>query len=135
MVLQFNLLEDFIQFYFVTHLLEKGTDLRHIQSLPFSSLGKKILFTFSFAGKMAFTNYILQSIIGYFLMRSISLYETLTPTTAILITIIVFIAQVFLSKFWLSRFKLGPLEWLWRCISYGKILPIKIKAYNTVYSK
>jgi uncharacterized protein len=100
-----------------------------------SSLGKKILFNFSFAGKMAFTNYILQSIIGYFLMRSISLYETLTPTTAILITIIVFIAQVFLSKIWLSRFKLGPLEWLWRCISYGKILPIKIKAYNTVYSK
>jgi uncharacterized protein len=95
-----------------------------------SNLGKKILFNFSFAGKMAFTNYILQSIIGYILMRSIGLYETLTPATAIVIVLVVFIGQVILSKLWLSIFKLGPLEWLWRCISYGEIIPIKIKTPN-----
>tara|TARA_B100000809_G_C14958068_1_gene466332 strand:- start:33 stop:731 length:699 start_codon:yes stop_codon:yes gene_type:complete len=96
------------------------------------SLAKKLLFNFSFAGKMAFTNYILQSIIGYILMRSGGLYETLTPITAIIIVLIVFIGQVIISRLWLSIFKLGPLEWFWRCISYGKIIPIKIKAYNIV---
>ena len=88
---------------------------------------KKQLSIFSYAGKMAFTNYILQSIIGYILMRSLGLYELLTPSMAILIVLFVFIGQVILSKLWLSSFKLGPLEWLWRCISYGKIIPIKIK--------
>ncbi len=63
-------------------------------------------------------------------MRSLGLYELLTPSIAILIVLIVFIGQIILSKLWLSTFKLGPLEWIWRCISYGKIIPIKIKAYN-----
>lgn len=94
---------------------------------------KKILSIFSYAGRMAFTNYILQSIIGYILMRSLGLYELLTPSIAILIVLIVFIGQIILSKLWLSTFKLGPLEWIWRCISYGKIIPIKIKAYNNTY--
>ena len=91
---------------------------------------KKLLSIFSYAGKMAFTNYILQSIIGYILMRSLGQYELLTPSMAIVIVLFVFIGQILFSKLWLSVFKLGPLEWLWRCISYGKIIPIKIKANN-----
>lgn len=94
------------------------------QKRPF----KKLLSVFTYAGRMAFTNYILQSIIAYILLRSIGLYELLTPSTAILTVLIVFIGQIILSKLWLSVYKLGPLEWLWRCISYGKIIPIKIKA-------
>ena len=91
---------------------------------------KKLLSIFSYAGKMAFTNYVLQSIIGYILMRSLGLYELLTPSMAIVIVLFVFIGQILFSKLWLSVFKLGPLEWLWRCISYGKVIPIKIKANN-----
>ena len=30
-----------------------------------------------------------------------------------------------LAPLWLSRYSFGPLEWLWRCLTYGKILPIR----------
>jgi len=29
------------------------------------------------------------------------------------------------SKPWLERFRYGPLEWLWRCLTYGKLFPLK----------
>lgn len=90
-----------------------------------SKLGKKLLLPLQFVGRMAFTNYILQSVIGYLIMQTFGLYESFSVVDCILIVLVVFACQIPLSWFWLKHFKYGPLEWLWRCISYWKILPIK----------
>ncbi len=73
-------------------------------------------------GRMALTNYILQSLIGLILFSSmgLSLYESMSPSICLLVAIVVFTFQVVLSKIWLNYFRYGPLEWIWRCLSYGK---------------
>ncbi|MFO7446699.1 MAG: DUF418 domain-containing protein [Ignavibacteriaceae bacterium] len=79
---------------------------------------------FSAVGKTALTNYILQSIISIFLFYEIGLglgkyfgsaYLTLS-------VIIIFLFQVLLSILWLKRYKYGPLEWLWRMLTYGSYI-------------
>ena len=79
------------------------------------------------AGRMALTNYIMQSVIGLFMFSSVgfSLYETMSPFQTLVIAIGIFFIQVICSKLWLSYFRFGPLEWLWRCLTYKKLLPIK----------
>ena len=79
------------------------------------------------AGRMALTNYIMQSVIGMVLFSSLgfSLYETFSPSQTLSIAIAVFAFQVLYSKLWLTYFRFGPLEWLWRCLTYKKWFPIK----------
>ncbi|MDE5887135.1 MAG: DUF418 domain-containing protein [Muribaculaceae bacterium] len=81
---------------------------------------------FAFPGRMALTNYISQSLIGIFLFYGIGLglgaYFGLGSTE--LIAIGVFSFQILFSKFWLSFFRFGPLEWIWRMLTYAKFLPI-----------
>lgn len=88
---------------------------------------KIVLSPLKYAGRMALTNYILQSVIGLFLFSSIGLklYESLSPAQTFLTAITVFMFQVLLSKIWLNYFRYGPLEWVWRCITYKEVLPIR----------
>ncbi|MFH4968143.1 DUF418 domain-containing protein [Gaetbulibacter sp. M240] len=87
----------------------------------------KILSPLKYVGRMALTNYMFQSLIGLILFSSVGfkLYETLSPSHTFISAIFVFIIQLILSKFWLTYFKFGPLEWIWRCLTYNKLLPIK----------
>lgn len=96
----------------------------------FNTKWKKLLLPLKYAGRMALTNYIMQSFIGLILFSSIgfSLYETLSPSYALLTAFIVFILQVILSKIWLTYFQFGSIEWIWRCLTYKKVLPIKKKS-------
>ncbi len=93
---------------------------------------KIVLSPLKYAGRMALTNYIMQSVIGLFLFSSIGLklYESLSPAQTFLTAITVFIIQVLLSKIWLTYFRYGPLEWVWRCFTYKEVLPIR---KSTVY--
>ncbi len=76
-------------------------------------------------GKMALTNYILQSVIGTFILFGWGLgylgqirFSFLCIMALLLITL-----QAIISKYWLKKFKYGPLEWLWRCGTYLKWQP------------
>ncbi|WP_340202093.1 DUF418 domain-containing protein [Ascidiimonas sp. W6] len=93
---------------------------------------KKILLPLKYAGRMALTNYIMQSFIGLIIFSSIgfSFYESLSPSKTLMTAFFVFIFQIILSKIWLSYFRFGPFEWVWRCLTYKELLPIKKK--NTV---
>lgn len=94
--------------------------------LWFNTRFKHVLHPLKYAGRMALTNYIMQSVIGLFLFSSVGfgLYESFSPYQTLLMAIAVFIIQVIYSKIWLTYFKFGPLEWLWRCLTYKKFLPI-----------
>jgi len=88
---------------------------------------RTILSVLQYVGRMALTNYILQSFIGLFLFSSVGfqLYETMSPTVTLLTAFTVFLFQIIFSKIWLAYFRFGPLEWVWRCFTYKKLLPNK----------
>lgn len=95
--------------------------------LWYNTKWRSILSPLKYVGRMALTNYIMQSFIGLILFSSIGfkLYETLSPSKTLITAILVFIFQVVFSRIWLTYFKFGPLEWVWRCLTYQKVLPIK----------
>lgn len=78
-------------------------------------------------GQMAFTNYIAQSLIMTIIFyggRGLGLYGDVSRDMLLLIVASVWALQLIWSPLWLSRFTMGPLEWGWRCLSYGKVLAI-----------
>lgn len=73
-------------------------------------------------GKMALTNYLLQSVISFWLFYGVGfgLYGDVTPLIQMGIVIGIFILQMIGSVWWMKRFRFGPMEWLWRSLTYGK---------------
>ncbi len=92
-----------------------------------SSGGKKILSVLAPAGKMAFTNYIMQSLIGNFVFLGAGLgyMGQVGPVYYTLFGLLVFIVQVNISTIWLKYFHYGPVEWLWRSATYKKWQPMR----------
>lgn len=84
----------------------------------------KILTPLKYVGRMAFTNYILQSIFGYLIMRTLGYYETFSVFGCFVLVLLFFGIQIIFSKIYFDYFTFGPLEWIWRVISYRKLLPI-----------
>jgi len=73
-------------------------------------------------GRMAFTNYIVQSVIAgwIFYGYGLGLMGKMGPASGMVLVIAIYLAQMLLSSWWLKRFRFGPLEWLWRTMMYGK---------------
>ena len=88
---------------------------------------RKIYEYFAKVGRMALTNYLSQSLVLTFLSYGwgLGLALKLNSFQVLGICLILYFSQVALSGLWLSKFRFGPLEWLWRCITYWKILTIK----------
>jgi uncharacterized protein len=88
--------------------------------------GKKLLGWAAPLGRMAFTNYLAQSLIfGWiFYGYGLGLFGRLGVTSALAIGVVVYIGQVFFSAWWLRRFRYGPVEWLWRTLMYGVPQPM-----------
>jgi uncharacterized protein len=76
---------------------------------------------------MAFTNYILQTLIctTLFFGHGFGLYGSVERTGQILIVLAIWGFQLLLSPWWLARFRYGPLEWAWRSLSYGTRQPFR----------
>ena len=79
------------------------------------------------AGRMALTNYLAQSIIGIliFYEMGLGLGVKIGPTLAYPIALLIFILQVGFSNFWFRHFNYGPVEFVWRQLTYGKRLRLK----------
>ncbi|MFL6451989.1 MAG: DUF418 domain-containing protein [Bryobacteraceae bacterium] len=78
------------------------------------------------AGRMALTNYLLQSIIFGFAFYGYGLgwYGRIGVVATLLGGVLVYFIQLAMSHWWLKRFRFGPCEWLWRCASYGQWQPL-----------
>ncbi len=81
----------------------------------------------SYVGRMALTNYLLQTLIctTLFYGYGFGLYDKIGIAGGILLTVVIYILQIILSKWWLTRFRFGPMEWLWRSGTYLKFQPMK----------
>jgi len=87
--------------------------------------GKRLLGWAAPLGRMAFTNYLAQSVIlGWiFYGYGLGLFGKTGVTSALAIAVAIYIAQVFFSAWWLGRYRYGPVEWLWRKLMYGEAQP------------
>ena len=74
---------------------------------------------------MAFSNYILQTLLCTFIFygHGLGLYGYVERAMQILVVFIVWVICVIFSVFWLRKFQFGPVEWLWRSLTYGKFQP------------
>ena len=78
------------------------------------------------AGRMAFSNYLGTSLICTTLFYGYGLgwYGHLTRAGLMPVVLAVWAIMVLWSEPWLRRFRYGPLEWLWRSLSRGRIQPL-----------
>jgi uncharacterized protein len=76
-------------------------------------------------GRMAFTNYITHSVVALTLFTGFGLFGTLERHQLYLIVFAVWAMQLVISPVWLRHFRFGPLEWLWRYLTYGERPPFR----------
>lgn len=92
---------------------------RHPKSKLWSAL--------AYPGRMALTNYLMQSVCGMLLFYGIGLGmgADIGLWPAEVLAIVVFLFQICFSALWLHLFQFGPLEWIWRILTYGKRFPLR----------
>lgn len=76
-------------------------------------------------GRMALTNYLLETLLATFLMYwwGLGWFGSVSHAEQVGLTLAICAPLVLFSTVWLSFFKMGPLEWCWRCLTYWRVLP------------
>lgn len=87
-------------------------------------LGGRLLAPFAPVGQMALTNYLAQGLIIAFVLFGVppglALAGKIGTTAILFISIAFFAAQMLFSRWWLARYRFGPMEWVWRSLTYGE---------------
>ena len=114
-------------------LLQTGLGIVNEQWLTFTYIGALVLLVayrpqwiarlalFGVAGRMALTNYVAQCVVIFILSSPFALALHLRPYYYALGAVVLFAASVWFSHVWLSRFRYGPLEWIWRSVTYLRV--------------
>tara|TARA_R110002072_G_scaffold170552_2_gene324190 strand:- start:124018 stop:125151 length:1134 start_codon:yes stop_codon:yes gene_type:complete len=78
-------------------------------------------------GRMAFTNYIMHTLLCglIFYGHGLGLIGNVERAGQLLIVLGIWMLQLWLSPIWLSHFRFGPLEWLWRSLTYWRPQPMR----------
>lgn len=82
---------------------------------------------FAPVGRMAFTNYLSQSLIMasvFYIFGGATMFGAVGPGALWTWVVGIWVLQMIWSPLWLSRFQMGPLEWVWRCLTYGRRVPL-----------
>ena len=92
-----------------------------------SSLLQGLTTRLAAVGRMALTNYLMQSILCTTLFYGYGLgyFGTIARPGLWLVVLAVWALQLWYSPRWLSRFRFGPMEWLWRSLTYWKLQPMR----------
>ena len=89
---------------------------------------QKLLSAFAPMGQMALTNYLMHSVIltSIFYGYAGGQYGEISRAPQILIVFSIIAGQLIVSKWWLSRYRFGPMEWLWRSLTYKKVQQMEL---------
>ncbi|MBK9933260.1 MAG: DUF418 domain-containing protein [Cytophagaceae bacterium] len=87
----------------------------------------KYLNSLGYIGRMALTNYMVQTIICVSFFRIFDLEGKVNAAWLLLMTFLIYRLQLLYSRWWLTRFKYGPLEWLWRSLTFGEMQSFRLK--------
>lgn len=87
--------------------------------------GRQLMHPLTLIGRTAFTSYLGQTIIGIGIFYGVGLgyIATLGLAQLGLLAVLIYALQVVFASLWLRFFRQGPVEWLWRCLTAGSILP------------
>jgi uncharacterized protein len=117
--------------------VEYGFGLIQDQWLCFTYIGAIVLLlafrpewlrtlrVFGLAGRMALTNYMLQAATLDVLSSGYGADLKLRPFLYPFAAALLFGAEAVFSRAWLARYRFGPLEWLWRSVTYARIQPLR----------
>ncbi len=72
-------------------------------------------------GRMALTNYLLQSLIMATFFYGFGFFGEVDRYKQLFVVLGIWVCQMLYSHYWLARFRYGPFEWLWRSLSRGKV--------------
>jgi len=89
--------------------------------------GERVLSHLVPMGRMALTNYLMHSVIFLVIFYGVGfgMLGKITHAGAFPIAVAIFLAQIFISGWWLNRFRFGPMEWLWRSLTYARAQPLR----------
>jgi len=78
-------------------------------------------------GRMALTNYIMQTVLGALIFWGIGLglYGSLERYQLYYVVLAIWVFQLLSSTYWLQNFRYGPIEWLWRTLTYRELQPMR----------
>ena len=85
----------------------------------------KLLSPIKNLGRMALSNYIMQT--TFILLANVVLHlnNKITYLETLYLCLIILALQLIYSTIWLRFFKFGPLEWIWRMVTYLKRMPLR----------
>ncbi len=80
-------------------------------------------------GRLAFTNYILQTVLCTLLFygHGLGLFGMVERALQLVVVFGVWLIQLWLSPLWLRHFSYGPLEWAWRALTYGRFPEMRLR--------
>jgi uncharacterized protein len=79
------------------------------------------------AGRLALSNYLLQSVVmtSVFYGYGLGLYGQVPRVGQMAMAAALIVLQLVLSPWWISHFRFGPVEWAWRSLTYGRLQPLR----------
>jgi uncharacterized protein len=95
---------------------------------------KRVFARLSAVGRMAFTNYLLQTLLctTFFYGYAFGMFNKVERVYFPLIILVVWAILLVISPWWLRRFRFGPAEWLWRTFTYRSRQPMRISTTDAV---
>jgi uncharacterized protein len=87
---------------------------------------RRALSAFAPVGRMALTNYLAQTVICLAIYYGGGLVGRAGPFFGLSLAFVIFALQMLVSAWWLTRFRFGPMEWLWRSLTYGRMQPMRL---------
>jgi uncharacterized protein len=92
--------------------------------------GRRWLEPFAPMGRMALTNYIMHSLILVLIFHAYGadMFGRIPRAPQMLIVVPIVAFQMIFSAWWLKRYRFGPLEWVWRSLTYKSWQPMRIAA-------
>jgi uncharacterized protein len=121
MAMLFNLLVD------AANTLMTLFYLSGVTMLMYRTRWQKVLYPMAPIGKMALTMYLSQTLFGLLLFYHVGLgwFEKTSPGINFLLVFPVFAIQLLFCRWWLRHFNYGPVEWIWRSLTFGRWFPLK----------
>ena len=89
---------------------------------------RRLLMPFAAVGRMALTNYLFHGfVIAFFTFQwGLGLYGDMGAFWGLMAMLAIFPFMVIASRWWIKRYRYGPMEWLWRTLTYGRIQSMRI---------
>ena len=90
---------------------------------------RRILSPLGAVGRLALTVYLMQTLMVSTLFYGFAFGQVfrIGPATVSVYAVLFFVIQIAACTWWVRRFRFGPMEWLWRTLTYGKLQPMRLR--------